>query len=151
MQYRQYTRSDLMKHIKQFVSGRRAVLLMRKTLAALAVYEESKQRGVYGPSGNLRQRILVGVYVKRGAKQRRVVQRHLPSINRGRPRKDENLILVSLLATAYVHVTEQPVTQYYRDQPPSAFEAFATPIMDLARIEDTHGWITKHIHSRDRA
>ena len=149
MNTRQFSRPALMRHIKQFVSGKQAILLMRKTLFAIAIYEESAQQGVYDSWGNLKKRILAGSYVRCGAKQRRTIRKYYPTMKRGRPRKDETLILVSLLASAYVQVTGQPVIQYFRDQQRTAFEEFATPILDWAGILDAHGWITKHIQSRE--
>lgn len=140
-----------MKHIKQFSSGGEAVLLMRKTIHALSLYEELRIKGVFNAVGNLRRKIRVGGHIRQGLTQRRTVIDYYPKLKRGRPSNPEVRVLISHLATAFTSVGIGSVTQNQKGQLPlTVFEAFATPILTACEIRDAHGWITKHIADRDK-
>ncbi len=124
---------------------------MTKTIDAIALYEEIRTKGRYAAHGKLKPTVLVGAHIKQNNKQRRLIREYRPKLTRGRPSKPEVRVLISLLATAFERAGIGHVTQNQRGQLPlSRFEAFATPLLTACQVFDAHGWVTKHIASRDK-
>ena len=144
-------RVRLIKHIKQFSSGKKAVLLMKKTIDAVALYEEIRTKGRYDAYDTFKRRVLVGAHIRQSHNQRRLIRDFQPKLKRGRPSKPEVRVLISLLATAFEVAGIGHVTQNQRGQLPlSRFEAFAFPLLTACQVFDKHGWVTKHIADRDK-
>ena len=139
-----------MKHIKRFITGKKAIELFRAVLRALDLYAELKPRGAYDAMGTLRVRLLIGERFVQGSRQRRRARIFFPQRTRGRPNKDDATIFVSYLAFVFAKATERPVTLNREAMPPSLFEDFLKPILAGVGIFDVRGWIAIHLKARKR-
>lgn len=144
------SRRQLMKHIKLFATGKDALLLFRKVQFAIDVYKDSKDGGTYGRHGLLMEKRILGGHMRQDRTQHRWKTIYFPSRSIGRPRKDENRVLISLLATAFSQITGEPVMldREYRD--PSRFQEFARPILESVGAFDVRRIIANHMKARSQ-
>ncbi len=144
------SRPQLMKHIKLFATGKDALLLFSKVQFAIDVYKASKGSGTYGRHGLLMEKRIVGGHIRQDRTQRRWETIYVPSRSVGRPRKDENRVLISLLATAFSQTTGEPIMLDRQYRNPSRFQEFARPILESVGAFDVRRIIANHMKARSQ-
>ncbi len=142
------TRSQLMTHCKNFASGKTAIDLVCRTECAVKLFKEYKSVGVYSRHGQLAKKRIVGIFIRQDRMQRRRVNRYTPAKPVGRPRKDENRVLISYLAAAFTRATGLRVTLNREGTGASTFEAFVTPILKDVGVRDVRRTIANHLKAR---